>query len=47
MTTRLAIIIFALILAAIAIDAALLGGEATVFLIRRVLDLIEWVAFWR
>lgn len=46
MTNRLAIILLALILGALAVDQGLgLGG--TRFMARRLIDLIEWLAFWR
>ena len=47
MTNRLAVWIGLILLASIIADFALNGGSATVFLVRKFLDLIEWVAFWR
>ncbi|MEL6915095.1 MAG: hypothetical protein AAFP13_11390 [Pseudomonadota bacterium] len=47
MTTRLALILLAIILCALAADRVLNGSEASVFLLRKFLDLIEWTAFWR
>ncbi|MEM1234703.1 MAG: hypothetical protein AAGH70_11310 [Pseudomonadota bacterium] len=47
MTNRLAIILGCIILAALLLDRLLNGGEATLFLSKRLLELIEWLAFWR
>jgi hypothetical protein len=46
MTNRIAIGLFFLVLVAVAVDLALgLGGS--LFLARKFLGLIEWIAFWR
>ncbi|MEO0677693.1 MAG: glyceraldehyde-3-phosphate dehydrogenase [Pseudomonadota bacterium] len=47
MTTRLALILAAMILAAIIADVALNAGAATHFLIVRLVDFMDWLAFWR
>ncbi|MEM9854130.1 MAG: glyceraldehyde-3-phosphate dehydrogenase [Pseudomonadota bacterium] len=47
MTNRLALILVALLIGAYFIDSALNEGAATLFLIRRLVDLFEWMAFWR
>jgi len=46
-TNRLAIILGALIVGAVVIDAVINGAGATLFLLKRLLELIEWMAFWR
>ncbi|MGR3495311.1 hypothetical protein [Citreimonas sp.] len=47
MTNRLALILGALVLAAIGADIALQDGRALLFLARKLLVLIDWMAFWR
>ena len=47
MSNRLALIIACVLLAAIALDFALLKGAASLFLARRILVLIDWAMFWR
>jgi len=47
MTNRLALTIFALIVVAILADQALNGGAAGVFLMRKFIDLVEYLSFWR
>jgi len=47
MTNSIAIGLGLLILGGIGVDAFLTGGEGLLFLARRGLDLIEWIAFWR
>ena len=47
MTDRIALWRGLVILAAILADLALNGGSALLFLARKFLDLVEWVAFWR
>ena len=41
------IVFLFLILGAIATDVILAQGANSVFLLKRLADLIEWVAFWR
>lgn len=47
MTNRLALIFGGLILALLALDMVLLGASNTVFLGKKMLDVIHWMAFWR
>ncbi len=47
MTNRIALVLGLLILIALAVDIALVGTEHLVFLAKKFLELIEWVAFWR
>ncbi|MFW2545159.1 hypothetical protein ACN2XU_21230 [Primorskyibacter sp. 2E107] len=47
MTHRLAIILGLLIIVAFAVDYAFYDTKHLVFLAKKMLDLIEWLAFWR
>lgn len=47
MTNRLASLLALLLLAAILLDVWLFGSEHLVFLGKKFLELIEWMAFWR
>ncbi|MBL9048513.1 MAG: hypothetical protein JNK19_00185 [Tabrizicola sp.] len=47
MTNRIALWIGLILLAAIIADLTLNNGVALTFLVRKFLDLIEWVVFWR
>ena len=47
MTNRLAIILGSIIVLSILIDTIANGGAVTLFLSKRLLELIEWLAFWR
>jgi hypothetical protein len=47
LTDRLALIIGGVILAAIALDLVANGGAALLFLLRKFVDMVEWLAFWR
>lgn len=47
MTNRLALIMGGLILALLAVDLIVLGAANTVFLGKKMLDVIHWMAFWR
>ncbi len=47
MTNRIAIALALVILALFAIDAYAFGGALPVFLGRKGLDFLEWIAFWR
>jgi hypothetical protein len=47
LTNRIALWIGLVLLAAIIADLTLNGGAALIFLMRKFLDMIEWVAFWR
>ena len=47
MTNRLALIIIIVIIALLALDYYQYGWGYSVFLLRKLTDLIEWMAFWR
>ncbi|MEM1374303.1 MAG: hypothetical protein AAGF78_07975 [Pseudomonadota bacterium] len=47
MTNRLAIILGLIIVTAVILDQVFNDGVASLFLSKRLLDLIEWLAFWR
>lgn len=47
LTNRLALILGLLIAAALAADNFLNDGNALLFLLRKFLDMVEWLAFWR
>lgn len=47
MTNRLAIILGTVIVLSFVIDLAANNGAVTLFLSKRLLELIEWLAFWR
>lgn len=47
MTNTIAAVLFAVIVAALALDALLLDWQASIFLARRFSDLLEAMAFWR
>jgi hypothetical protein len=47
MTNRIAIALGILIAAFIIIDALAFGGHAPLFLARKGLEFIDWIAFWR
>ena len=47
MTNRIALFLGAAIVLLIVADALLFGSEQLVFIGRKLLDLIEWMAFWR
>lgn len=47
MTNQIAIGLGLLILAGLGLDAALHDGANLLFLLRKLADLIEWLAFWR
>lgn len=47
MTNSIAIGLGILILGAIGIDAFLTGSEGLMFVARKGIDLLEWIAFWR
>jgi len=46
-TDRIAVILALLIVAAVIADVALNGGHVMVFLLRKLSDLIEYIAVWR
>ncbi|MGR3435494.1 MAG: hypothetical protein ACU0CO_11505 [Shimia sp.] len=47
MTNRLATIFAALIVGLILLDLILAGGANMLFLLKRMMELIAWMAFWR
>lgn len=47
MTTRIALVLLATIAAFFAADQVFFGGEAPVFLGRKFIAFIDWIAFWR
>ena len=47
MNTPIALVLASLIVGGLAVDAAVYGSEHLVFLSKKFLDLLEWVAFWR
>ena len=47
MSDRVAFILAGLILAAILVDVTLNSGTAMMFLLRKLADLVEYLAFWR
>ncbi len=47
MTNQLAIIIGLAVVGAVAADVLLAGGEASLFLARKLFVLLDWIAFWR
>jgi hypothetical protein len=46
-TNRLALILAILIIMAVAADLLLNHGAALLFLLRKFVDMVEWLAFWR
>ncbi|MCU0801801.1 MAG: glyceraldehyde-3-phosphate dehydrogenase [Rhodobacteraceae bacterium] len=47
MSNRSAIILACVIILALVLDQVLNAGDATMFLLRKLFDLIEYLAFWR
>lgn len=47
MTNSIAIALGTVLVLAAVLDIALFGTEHMIFLGKKMLDLIEWVAFWR
>ena len=47
MTDRLALILAGCSLAAIGLDLVVNDGGALLFLLRKLAQLVEWLAFWR
>jgi hypothetical protein len=47
MDTPIAVSLAAVLLTALGIDALIYGSEHLIFLTKKFVDLIEWVAFWR
>ena len=47
MTNRIAIVFGALILIAVILDVLIYGNEHVIFLGKKMLEFIDWIAFWR
>ena len=47
MTNKLAIWIGLIVIGLLILDQALRDGDTTIFLLRKLADLIEYLAFWR
>jgi len=47
LTDRIALWLAAVLILLIGADFVVTGGEILVFLARKFLDLMDWVAFWR
>lgn len=47
MTNQIALLLGALILIGLGVDYYSYDGSNTLFLARKLADLIEWMAFWR
>ncbi|GLO74292.1 hypothetical protein MACH18_13720 [Phaeobacter italicus] len=47
MTNTIAVVLGGFLIVAIAIDIALFGDVHMIFLGKRMLELIDWIAFWR
>lgn len=47
MSDRFALLFAAVILAAVLADFGLNGGAATLFLLRKLAEFVEYLAFWR
>jgi hypothetical protein len=46
-TTKAAIILAGIIISAMVLDHLLNGGTATMFIVRKLFALVEYLAFWR
>lgn len=47
MTNTIAIVLAGLVVGGLVVDIVFFGGETLLFLGRKFLDLLTWVAFWR
>ena len=47
MTNRIALILGLMIGLALILDVALVGDRHVIFLAKKFMDLLNWVAFWR
>ena len=47
MTTKAAIILAGVIILALILDGVLNAGTATMFMVRKMVGLVEYMAFWR
>ncbi|MGL4320113.1 MAG: glyceraldehyde-3-phosphate dehydrogenase [Paracoccaceae bacterium] len=47
MSNRAAIILASVVIGALLLDRILNAGDATMFMLRKMFDLVEYIAFWR
>lgn len=47
MNSQISIVLALVIVALLCLDMFFFGCEGTVFLLRKMAELIEWLAFWR
>ena len=47
MTNRIAIYLGAFLIAALVLDSMVYGSDHLVFMVKKLFELIEWIAFWR
>ena len=47
MTTPIAIVLATAVIVALGVDTMMYGNQHMIFLVKKFVDLIEWVAFWR
>ncbi len=47
MNTPIALVLATLIIGGLVADTMIYGNEHLIFLGKEILDLIEWIAFWR
>ena len=47
MTTPIAIVLATAVIVALGVDTMMYGNQHLIFLVKKFVDLIEWVAFWR
>ena len=47
MTNRIALVLGLMIIAAIVIDVLIYGDEHMIFLAKKLMEFIDWIAFWR
>jgi hypothetical protein len=47
MNTPIALVLGSLLVGGLIVDTVVFGNEHLIFLTKKFLDLLEWVAFWR
>jgi hypothetical protein len=47
MNTPIALVLGGLLVGGLIVDTVMFGNEHLIFLTKKFLDLLEWVAFWR
>ncbi len=47
MNTPIALVLGSLLVGGLIVDTVMFGNEHLIFLMKKFLDLLEWVAFWR